>query len=214
MATDIRVPALGESVTEATVGQWFKQAGDAVTADEPLVELETDKVTVEVPAPASGVLSDIKVKTGETVAVGTLLGAIVAGDGKKPSKPDTAKAAPAEKGPVKKTAAAPSPPKPVLEKGAIASPEQPVRPRKEPPPLEREPSPREEFGAEDMPPSPSARKRLAEQGLSTEDVKGSGRRGQILKHDVPVDRRRREAARPSPPPAARPRAPRARGARR
>ena len=56
MATDIRVPTLGESVTEATIGRWFKKAGDAVAADEPLVELETDKVTVEVPAPAAGVL--------------------------------------------------------------------------------------------------------------------------------------------------------------
>jgi 2-oxoglutarate dehydrogenase E2 component (dihydrolipoamide succinyltransferase) len=213
MATDIRVPALGESVTEATVGQWFKQAGDAVTADEPLVELETDKVTVEVPAPASGVLSDIKVKTGETVAVGTLLGAISAGDGRKASKPEPAKAAPAEKGPVKKTAKAPPAPKPVLEKGAIASPEQPVRPRQEPPPLEREPSPREEFGAEDMPPSPSARKRLAEEGLSAEDVKGSGRRGQILKHDVPVDGAAAKLLemRPRAKPAPAPRAPAAPG---
>ena len=64
MATEIRVPSLGESVVEATVGQWYKQAGDAVSADEPLVELETDKVTVEVPAPASGVLSEISVKAG------------------------------------------------------------------------------------------------------------------------------------------------------
>src|SRR3990170_7037714 len=91
MATEIRVPALGESVAEATVGQWFKQAGDAVSADEPLVELETDKVTVEVPAPASGVLSEIAVKAGDTVAVGTVLGAITEGDGKaapvKPAKP-------------------------------------------------------------------------------------------------------------------------------
>jgi 2-oxoglutarate dehydrogenase E2 component (dihydrolipoamide succinyltransferase) len=79
MATEIRVPSLGESVVEATVGQWFKQAGDAVAADEPLVELETDKVTVEVPAPASGVLAEIAVKSGDTVAVGTILGTI--GDG-------------------------------------------------------------------------------------------------------------------------------------
>jgi 2-oxoglutarate dehydrogenase E2 component (dihydrolipoamide succinyltransferase) len=79
MATEIRVPSLGESVVEATVGQWFKQAGDAVAADEPLVELETDKVTVEVPAPASGVLAEIAVKSGDTVAVGTVLGTI--GDG-------------------------------------------------------------------------------------------------------------------------------------
>ncbi len=66
---DIRVPTLGESVTEATVGKWFKQPGEAVAVDEPLVELETDKVTLEVPAPAAGVLSDIAVKKGDTVGV-------------------------------------------------------------------------------------------------------------------------------------------------
>ena len=71
MSIEIRVPTLGESVTEATVGKWFKQAGEAVKVDEPLVELETDKVTVEVPAPASGVLGDILVKSGSTVAVGS-----------------------------------------------------------------------------------------------------------------------------------------------
>jgi 2-oxoglutarate dehydrogenase E2 component (dihydrolipoamide succinyltransferase) len=77
--TDIRVPTLGESVTEATVGKWFKQPGDAVAVDEPVVELETDKVTLEVPAPAAGVLSEIAVKDGETVAVGALLGQIKEG---------------------------------------------------------------------------------------------------------------------------------------
>jgi 2-oxoglutarate dehydrogenase E2 component (dihydrolipoamide succinyltransferase) len=66
---EIRVPALGESVTEATIGKWFKQPGDPVAVDEPLVELETDKVTIEVPAPAAGVLGDIAAKDGETVAV-------------------------------------------------------------------------------------------------------------------------------------------------
>ena len=65
MTTEIRVPTLGESVVEATVGQWFKQAGEEVAADEPLVELETDKVTVEVPAPSAGVLSEIVVKEGD-----------------------------------------------------------------------------------------------------------------------------------------------------
>src|SRR5512138_1659787 len=74
--TDIRVPTLGESVTEATIGKWFKKAGDPVAVDEPLVELETDKVTIEVPAPAAGVLSEIAAKDGETVAVGALLGQI------------------------------------------------------------------------------------------------------------------------------------------
>src|SRR5438477_12280400 len=80
--TEIRVPTLGESVTEATIGKWFKQPGDAVAVDEPLVELETDKVTIEVPAPAAGVLSDIAAKDGATVAVGALLGRIQ--DGARP----------------------------------------------------------------------------------------------------------------------------------
>src|SRR5436853_7116874 len=82
---DIRVPTLGESVTEATIGKWFKKPGDAVVVDEPLVELETDKVTIEVAAPAAGVLADIAAKDGETVAVGGLLGEIKE-DAAAPSK--------------------------------------------------------------------------------------------------------------------------------
>ena len=89
MATEIRVPALGESVSEATIGKWFKKAGDAVTADEPLVELETDKVTLEVNAPASGVLAEITAANGQTVGVGALLGQIAAGVG-KPAAPAAA----------------------------------------------------------------------------------------------------------------------------
>ncbi len=81
MSTEIRVPTLGESVTEATVGKWFKKPGDAVKADEPLVELETDKVTLEVNAPAAGVLGDLVAKEGETVGVNALLGAVLAGSG-------------------------------------------------------------------------------------------------------------------------------------
>ncbi|MBY0296946.1 MAG: E3 binding domain-containing protein, partial [Methylobacterium sp.] len=79
MATEIRVPTLGESVNEATIGRWFKKPGDPVKADEPLVELETDKVTLEVNAPASGQLGDIVAKDGETVEPGALLGSIVEG---------------------------------------------------------------------------------------------------------------------------------------
>ncbi|WP_306028136.1 2-oxoglutarate dehydrogenase complex dihydrolipoyllysine-residue succinyltransferase [Stappia sp. MMSF_3263] len=100
MATEIRVPTLGESVTEATIAQWFKKPGEQVTADEPIVELETDKVTVEVPAPASGTLGEILVKEGDTVEVGTLLGQINEGEGAgaAPAKPAAAKteAAPAK----------------------------------------------------------------------------------------------------------------------
>src|ERR687886_2854574 len=84
MATEIRVPTLGESVTEATISQWFKKPGEAVAADEPVVELETDKVTVEVPAPASGVISEIVAKEGETVEIGALLGSISAGAAQAP----------------------------------------------------------------------------------------------------------------------------------
>ena len=76
MAEKITVPSLGESVTEATVSKWLKSQGDEVTADEPIVELETDKVNVEVPAPTNGTLGSIKVKEGETVNVGSLLGTI------------------------------------------------------------------------------------------------------------------------------------------
>ena len=94
--TEIRVPTLGESVTEATIGRWFKKAGDPVAVDEPLVELETDKVTIEVPAPSAGTLGDIVAKDGETVAVGALLGQINDGAAGAAAKPAAAplKAAP------------------------------------------------------------------------------------------------------------------------
>jgi 2-oxoglutarate dehydrogenase E2 component (dihydrolipoamide succinyltransferase) len=97
MATDIRVPTLGESVTEATIGRWFKKPGEPVKADEPLVELETDKVTLEVNAPTAGVLGDIVAKDGATVAPGAVLGSIVEGDGTgaKPAAPPKASAPPA-----------------------------------------------------------------------------------------------------------------------
>lgn len=150
MATEIRVPMLGESITEAIVGKWFKNAGDAVNADEPLVELETDKVTVEVPAPASGVLGEIKVAEGETVAVGAVLGAI--------SSNGTVAAASAQAAPA--AAAKPETPK------AAAAPEKSAK--------------------GEMPPSPAARKKLAEAGLDAEEVAGSGKRGQVLKQDVPA----------------------------
>src|SRR6476661_364965 len=103
MATEIRVPTLGESVSEATIGKWFKKAGDSVKADEPLLELETDKVTLEVNAPSAGVLAEITAKDGETVEPGALLGQITAGGAGAAPAPAPAAAAPA--------AAAPSPAK-------------------------------------------------------------------------------------------------------
>lgn len=110
--TEIRVPTLGESVTEATIGRWFKKAGDAVAVDEPLVELETDKVTIEVPAPSAGTLSEIIAADGTTVAVGALLGQIT--DGAAGAKPAAA--------PAKSAAAAPAPAAPAA---APATPKAP-----------------------------------------------------------------------------------------
>jgi len=154
------------------------------------VELETDKVTVEVPAPASGVLADIVVKAGETVAVGALLGAIADGNGKaKPAKAKEIKAKEAKPKEAPKTAPAPAAPKPAAEVKT----------------LEREPHIREEVSADEMPPSPAARKLLAERGLKPGAVKGSGRRGQVLKGDVIVEAaetlltRERKPKPPAPP---------------
>jgi 2-oxoglutarate dehydrogenase E2 component (dihydrolipoamide succinyltransferase) len=103
MALEIRVPTLGESVTEATVAKWLKNPGDAVKMDEPLVELETDKVTVEVPAPAAGVLSEIMAQKGQTIGVGALLGTLGEGSGAAAPPP---KPAPA---PAPKIVTAPAP---------------------------------------------------------------------------------------------------------
>ena len=111
MSTEIRVPTLGESVTEATIGQWFKKVGDAVAADEPIVELETDKVTIEVPAPAAGVLEAIAAQPGETVDVGALLGAI-GGAGAGAAAAPAAAPAPAKAEVPAANAAGPEPVKP------------------------------------------------------------------------------------------------------
>jgi 2-oxoglutarate dehydrogenase E2 component (dihydrolipoamide succinyltransferase) len=111
MSSEIRVPTLGESVTEATIGRWLKKVGDAVSADEPLVELETDKVSVEVPSPAAGVLSEIAAKEGATVGLNALLGLVAEGAGgaksapakngkSEPAKAQAAKSAPAAAAPL------------------------------------------------------------------------------------------------------------------
>ncbi|WP_117195028.1 2-oxoglutarate dehydrogenase complex dihydrolipoyllysine-residue succinyltransferase [Rhizobium terrae] len=156
MATEIRVPTLGESVSEATVGTWFKKVGDTVKADEPLLELETDKVTVEVPAPAAGVLTEIVAANGETVGLGALLGQIAEGAAGTAAAAPAAK--PAEAAPAKAAeAAAPAP----VAAAASAS-----------------------AAATSMPPAPAAAKMAADNNISTADVEGSGKRGQVLKGDV------------------------------
>src|SRR3984893_13745796 len=118
--TEIRVPTLGESVTEATIGRWFKKAGDAVAVDEPLVELETDKVTIEVPAPSAGVLGEISAKDGDTVAVGALLGQINEGAAGAAAKPAAAPAKPAAPPPQLVAAAPASAPRAAPADGPLA----------------------------------------------------------------------------------------------
>ncbi|VFU09843.1 2-oxoglutarate dehydrogenase complex dihydrolipoyllysine-residue succinyltransferase [Methylocella tundrae] len=121
MTIEIRVPTLGESVSEATIGRWFKKAGDAVKADEPLVELETDKVTLEVNAPSSGVLAEITVKDGETVGVGALLGQI--SDSGAPAKTEAKApaAAPVAAPAVEKASAAPLSSLPIMAPSPAAA---------------------------------------------------------------------------------------------
>jgi 2-oxoglutarate dehydrogenase E2 component (dihydrolipoamide succinyltransferase) len=151
---EIRVPTLGESVTEATIGKWFKKPGDAVAVDEPLVELETDKVTIEVPAPAAGVLGDIAAKDGDTVAVGALLGQIKEGAaGGAGMKPAAAQ-------PAAKPAAAPPPQAP--------KPAPSVTPAK----------------ASELPLAPSVRKLVAESGMDVSTVPGTGKDGRVTKGDM------------------------------
>jgi 2-oxoglutarate dehydrogenase E2 component (dihydrolipoamide succinyltransferase) len=165
MTIDIKVPAMGESVTEATVARWFKKEGDAVARDEPVLELETDKVTVEVPAPADGAIESISVKEGSTVQVGAVLGAIAEGKAGKPSvvaatHPEAAKP---------QAAAAPPPQRP-------ASVE--VKPA---------PQPIAKTAAQaraEAPAMPSVRRISEETGLSPAQVSGTGKEGRVTKGDM------------------------------
>jgi 2-oxoglutarate dehydrogenase E2 component (dihydrolipoamide succinyltransferase) len=170
---EIRVPTLGESVTEATIGKWFKKPGDAVAVDEPLVELETDKVTIEVPAPAAGTLASISVKDGDTVAVGALLGEIKEGAAAAPAKAPPAKAAPTGRPDQKIATTTP----------ISAGPEQPA--------------PRSDAL------SPSVRKLAAENGIDATTVPGSGKDGRVTKGDMLAEIERAAAKPiPVPQPAA------------
>jgi 2-oxoglutarate dehydrogenase E2 component (dihydrolipoamide succinyltransferase) len=175
MSTEIRVPTLGESVTEATIGQWFKKVGDSVSADEPIVELETDKVTIEVPAPSAGVLEAIAAQPGETVDVGALLGAI--GGAAAAASP----------------AAAPAEARQQTPANNAAGPEV-VKP---------EPAP-QAITATDRAPAPSAQKLINENGLNAGELNGSGKQGQVLKEDVLAALSRPAPAAAQPAPAATP----------
>ena len=169
--TEIRVPTLGESVTEATIGKWFKKTGDTVSVDEPLVELETDKVTIEVPAPSAGTLGEIVAKDGETVAVGALLGQI--SEGAAPAKPAAAKAS---AGVAPESATGRPDLKSDTTKPINAGPEEP-RPKPET-------SAPETSASSDAPLAPSVRKLSAESGVDASTVPGSGKDGRVTKGDM------------------------------
>jgi 2-oxoglutarate dehydrogenase E2 component (dihydrolipoamide succinyltransferase) len=168
---EIRVPTLGESVTEATIGKWFKKPGEAVAVDEPLVELETDKVTIEVPAPAAGVLADIAAKDGDTVAVGAVLGQIKEGAG--------ALAAAAVKSAPAGTPSAPTPSPPQSAPAAAPKPAPAA------------------VKSSDTPLAPSVRKLAAESGVDAAGVAGSGKDGRVTKGDM-LAAIERAAAAPTP----------------
>ena len=180
MATEIKVPTLGESVTTATVARWMKQAGDVVAADEPLVELETDKVTVEVGAPMAGTLSEIVVAAGGEVSVGAVLGLVSEGGAKPAPTPANVHAHPAANPP----------------------------PGVNPPPTPSGPVARPATPPSDIAPLPAAAKMMADRGVASEALGiGTGKDGRITKGDV-LDFLARPAAAPVAAPAARaPRAP-------
>jgi 2-oxoglutarate dehydrogenase E2 component (dihydrolipoamide succinyltransferase) len=173
------VPALGESVTTATVARWIKQQGETVAADEPLVELETDKVTVEVNAPSAGVLSSIAVPEGTEVEVGSVLGTV---DGAAGASTAPAKAAPAPaKAAATNAAVAPTKAAPAPEPRPAANPPSGVNP----PPRPLGPVSRPAASAPAHAPFPAAEKMIEENRLSAGDIgTGSGKDGRITKGDV------------------------------
>ena len=158
MATEVKVPTLGESITEATVGEWLKQPGDRVERDEPIASLETDKVAVEVPAPVAGVLGELAVKAGDTVQVGALIATIEEGGAGGGA---VARAAPADK-------AASEPATPASGGGAEA-------PRA---------GQEEEYDGDISTLSPAVRRAVLEYGVDPSKVKGTGKDGRITKDDV------------------------------
>ncbi|MGE4323124.1 MAG: 2-oxoglutarate dehydrogenase complex dihydrolipoyllysine-residue succinyltransferase [Sphingobium sp.] len=175
MATEVKVPTLGESVTEATVGQWLKKPGEAVKADEPIVSLETDKVALDVPAPVAGTLGDIVAQEGDTVEVGALLAMI--NEGAAASSAPAAAATPAPAAAKAETAA------------PVASAPAPVA---------------DEEDGGNLTLSPAVRRLVLEHGLDPSKIRGTGKDGRLTKDDVMAavaDGSARAAAAPAAVPA-------------
>ena len=158
MPTDVVMPQMGESIFEGTITKWLKKPGDKVQRDEPLFEISTDKVDAEIPAPASGVLQEIKVSEGNTVQVNTVVGVI--GEANGASAPAPAKPAPAPSAPAQKAAPAPPPPAPASS------------------------APKEEDEDSDVRSSPLVRKLAREHNIDLAQIHGTGTGGRVTKQDV------------------------------
>jgi 2-oxoglutarate dehydrogenase E2 component (dihydrolipoamide succinyltransferase) len=173
MATDVTVPTLGESITEATLGEWLKMPGDAVKADEPVASLETDKVAIEVPSPVDGVMGDQLVAVGDTVAVGAAIARIESGSG-MPATAKTEQAVP---------------------------PEVPVNPQGAGENVELRAGDSGDDDSPHLTLSPAVRRIVLEHHLDPSRIKGTGKDGRLTKDDVLAAAKAKEAAPPPPPPA-------------
>ena len=189
MATEVLVPTLGESITEATLGEWLKRPGDAVAADEPIASLETDKVSVEVPSPVAGVMGEQAVKVGDTVQVGAMIATVDAGG----AAPATAEA-----------------PQPAVTQGnadmaAKARQGTGPGPGEQPRPRSADAPVGNDAPAGDTPAalSPSVRRAVLEHGVDPSTVTGTGKDGRITKEDVAAAATAKPAA-PAPAACARP----------
>ncbi len=180
---DVLMPQMGESIAEGTVSKWLKKIGDPVKRDEPLFEISTDKVDAEIPAPAAGVLAEIKVQEGQTVPVQTLVAVIETEKGAVASPPAAASAPPASKPEPPKPAPPSSPPRPAA---AVAAPSAPARPG----PTPAVPVPKGDGGAETAEDrlrkrsTPLVRKIAAEHQVDISTIPGTGFAGRVTKQDI------------------------------
>ncbi len=194
--TDVVMPQMGESIVEGTLTKWLKKAGEHVDRDEPLFEISTDKVDTEIPSPAAGVLKEVLVEEGKTVAISTVVGRIEEGAGNGASAPATAaKAQPEQKAAPAPPAPRPAPAQPaapVPAAKAVAPPAAASQPLPEPvahsagpyPIPVEEPVPAEEAESPAGPLSPLVRKMAREYGIDLRQVRGSGAGGRITKQDL------------------------------